>query len=203
MKIVNKTVVFVAALAAAGSLPAQNPYGYQGGPGMMNGGYGHPGMMYQGRGPGSGYGMMNDGYNGPNRVGPRYGAPDNRGWGRGMGHGPGMMGGPGMMHGPGMMGPGGAYTAERLADLKAELGIGPEQEGAWNGYAEAVQSHAAQAEAMHQSMGSRGYDPSARYGQHQAMWQSRQNVYAALQDLRAALTPQQQQRAQSLIGPGW
>lgn len=203
MKTFTKTVLLVAGLAGAGILLAQTPYGYQGGPGMMNGGYGHPGMMYQGQGPGSGYGMMNDGYGAPNGMAPGYGGPGNRGWGRGMMHGPGMMGGPGMMHGPGMMGPGGAYTAEQLAALKGELGIGPDQEGAWNAYAEAVQSHAAQAQAMHQSMWSQGYDPSARYAQHQAMWQSRQNVYNALQNLRSVLTPQQQRRAQSMLGMGW
>src|SRR5262245_30847419 len=66
----------------------------------------------------------------------------------GYGMGPGMMG-PGMhgMMGQSMMGPGmmmgyGPMVEDRLAYLKAELGITDAQTEAWNGYVNAVKARA-------------------------------------------------------------
>jgi hypothetical protein len=144
--------------------------------------------MMQGPGTMGGPGMMQ----GPGMMG-----------GPGMMQGPGMMGGPGMMQGPGMMGQQGVNPAERLAAVKTELGITADQEAAWNSYAEALQAHVAQGQTMHQSMWSgQGYDPDAHNAQHRAMWESRQQVANALQNLHSVLTPQQQQQARTLLGQG-
>ena len=75
--------------------------------------------------------------------------------GHGMMNGNGMMKGmgPGMMHGtPGR----GLADAERIDELKVELGITPAQEQAWSKYAKAVQDAAA---AMKTSR--EGVDPQA------------------------------------------
>lgn len=187
MKTITKTLVLVTGLgvglAATGVLLAHGPSGYMGGPGMMNGGYGYPGMMQQGYGNGTpmGPGMM----------------------GR-----PGMMGGPGMMQGgtmgPGMMGQWGTNPAEKLSAAKTELGITPDQEAAWDNYATALQAHIALGQASHQAMWAQrgGMQGPSGNNFHQAMWESRQKLSGALQGLRSALSPAQQQRAQSLLGPG-
>jgi hypothetical protein len=74
------------------------------------------------------------------------------------GMGPGMMMqmpmmqgmGPGSMMGMGpMMGGPGQHIEGRIAFLKAELGSTPEQEQAWNAYAEALRGSASSMQAMH------------------------------------------------------
>jgi hypothetical protein len=93
------------------------------------------------RGQGPGYGM------GPGMMGPGYGS----------GMGPGMMGsGYGM--GPGMMGRGGGpgqregYVEGRIAFLKTELKITPEQAKLWDAYADALRASAKTMAGMHAAM---------------------------------------------------
>mgnify|MGYP002712981441 CR=1 FL=1 len=201
--------------------PGMNQQGYgnpmgpgmMGGPGMMNGGYGNPNMMQQGygnqnpMGPGmmGGPDMMNGGYGNPNMMQQGYGNQNPMGPGM-MGR-PGMMRGPGMMQGgtmgPGMMGQWGINPAEKLSAVKADLAITNDQQAAWDNYAAAVQAHIALGQASHQAMWTPqgGVTGPARNNLHQAMWESRQKVNNALQNLRAVLSPAQQQKAQSLLGP--
>jgi hypothetical protein len=110
------------------------------------------------RGQGPGYGM------GPGMMGPGYGY----GYGYGYGMGPGMMGsgygmGPGMMGsgygmGPGMMGRGGGpgqregYVEGRIAFLKTELKITPDQAKLWDAYADALRASAKTMAGMHAAM---------------------------------------------------
>jgi hypothetical protein len=97
------------------------------------------------RGQGPGYGM------GPGMMGPGYG------YGYGYGMGPGMMGsGYGM--GPGMMGRGGGpgqregYVEGRIAFLKTELKITPDQAKLWDAYADALRASAKTMAGMHAAM---------------------------------------------------
>jgi hypothetical protein len=105
--------------------------------------------LAQGGGPG-GYGP--GGY-GPGGYGPGGGGP--MGFMHGQG-GYGMMGGGGPNGGYGMMGGRGGYgavdPAARLAALKTELGIRPEQTAAWDGYAKAVQDRVTQMQALRASV---------------------------------------------------
>jgi hypothetical protein len=82
---------------------------------------------------------------------PMHGGPS--------GMGPGMMlgmqGHGGMMTGVqsrGPMGGGFADPAAHLASLKTELGIGPQQEPAWDAYAKVLQDTAMAMQAQHQGM---------------------------------------------------
>lgn len=211
MKTITKTLVLVTGLgvglAATGALLAHGLNGYMGGPGMMNGGYGNPNMMQQGYGYGNhmGPGMMNRGYGNPNMMQQGFGNQNPMGPGM-MGR-PGMMGGPGMMQGgamgPGMMGQSGTNLAEKLSAVKADLALTEDQEAAWDNYAAAVQAHIAQGQASHQAMWTPqgGATGPTRNNLHQAMWESRQKVSDALQNLRSVLSPAQQQKALSLLGP--
>ncbi len=126
-----------------------------------------------------------------------------------------MMGG--AMHGPdaGMMrhhdwsysGP-----ASYLAALKADLGITPAQEPAWNDYAEAVKGMAAQMQGVHQTMyeamGSATWQE--RRDMMNRMFEVRQDafntVHSAAEKLLASLDPSQQKKAvgrlPGLVGPG-
>lgn len=202
MKTITKTLVLVTGLgvglALTGSLLAHGPGGFMGGPGggygnqQMQPGYGNPGYM-------GGPGMMHGRGMNPSMM-------QGRGMGPGMMHGNGM--GPGMMQGkgigPGMTGPMGANQVQHLEQIKATLGITADQEAAWTTYAEALQTHMAQGQATHQAMMSpqSAGNFEARNEMHKAMWESRQKVSEALQALRTALTPEQQQRALGAFGQG-
>ena len=132
-----------------------------------------------------------------------------RGYGYGPFFGPGygghhaMMGGYGTMHGAGpLAGPDAlAFTGERLARIKDALGITPQQEGAWNAYARAVQDNA---EGMTHHWQGRfdATGPQAGVTSHREHLERMDAVVDAGRDLHAALTPEQQKRARGLLGPG-
>lgn len=159
------------------------------GPGMM---MGQGGMM------GGGSGMMGSGM----------------GQGGMMGGGSGMMGS-GMMGGAcGMMMGGLAADGEldthvdgRVAFLEAELGITPDQQDVWNGYADALRSNADAMVSMHRkmrgAMGQQDGAPTARLDLHIEMMKSRLAALEALKPateaLYGALTPEQQQKANRLL----
>lgn len=132
-------------------------------------------------------------------YGPGYGP----GWG---GH-RGMMGGPGGMYGQGMgsqfmrgAGPLG-YTDQQLTQLKGELGITAEQEGAWNAYVAALQGRTELMQSHRQAMLATGpATPDQRLAFHQEGLDQMQRVITARRDLFSTLTPQQQARADSLTG---
>jgi len=137
------------------------------------------------------------------------GASAGGGFGPGWGGHRGMMGGPGGMHaglgGPGWMMGGDpvAVTDQQLSQLKTNLGITPEQEDAWNGYAEAVKGQAGLMAAHHAAMaGSTAVTPEQRQSLHQQGWTQMQAVVDATQNLYAVLTPEQQAKAGGLrLGP--
>ncbi len=123
----------------------------------------------------------------------------------------GMMRGPG----PGMMGRGGwgyADPASYLAALKADLGVTPAQEPAWNEYAETVKGVAAQMQGTHQTMyeamGSASWEE--RRDMMNRMFDARQQafntVHTAAEKLLASLDASQRSKAASrlpgLAGPG-
>ena len=98
--------------------------------------------------------------------------------------GPGCMGG--MGGGPGMMMTGASIDQfdQRLADLKTRLGITPEQESAWNAYAQAVEGKFGLMQAHHASMVTSGPpSPAQRQAFHQEGFAQMQNVLSARQDL--------------------
>jgi protein CpxP len=125
------------------------------------------------------------------------------GWG---GH-QGMMGGPGSMHGP-FGGPGqmmgadlAAYSDQRLAELKTRLGITPEQESAWDTYADAVEAKAALMTSHRSAMtGADSIGPDQRQAFHQQGLEQMQSVQDAARGLYAVLSPEQQTVAGTLIG---
>jgi hypothetical protein len=132
------------------------------------------------------------------------------GWmGQGWMPGPGWMG-PRMMMGPGWMGPmmgdPRPYIEGRLAFLKAQLGIKPAQEQAWNAYAEAYRSAAASMAAVHDQMMSGGMPatlPERMRWQEQVL-SSRLEAIKALGEaattLYNALDQDQKQRANVFLG---
>jgi len=127
-------------------------------------------------------------------FGPGYGP----GWG---GH-RGMMGGPGGFYGPGggrglmMGGYPAAYTDQQLADLKATLGITPDQEAAWNRYIDAVRGRAELMQSHRQQMFATGpLSPDQRLAFHQQGLEQLQKLTAARRDLYDTLTPQQRAAA--------
>lgn len=132
----------------------------------------------------------------------------------GMKHCPGMMG-PGMMgsgmmgQGPGMgpmMGGPGQHVEGRIAFLKAELKITPEQEKPWNAFAEAMRQESASMRAMHEQRmaGGRPATLPERMQWHQHMMAGRLEAHKALQaaavPLYDALSPEQKAIADDLIG---
>ena len=127
------------------------------------------------------------------QPGPGMPGPGGMGPGMGMGAGRGMGGGPGF--GRGINDP-----VSYLANLKAELGITPAQEAAWQTYAETVQSTASQMQAMHanmfQTMGTAS--PQDRRDMMNTMFESRQvafnTVHDAAEKLLPSLTPSRQRR---------
>ena len=133
----------------------------------------------------------------------------------------GMMRGPGMMMqmptqgmgrgcmmgtGPMMMGGPGQHIEGRLAFLKTELGITPAQEQVWNAYAEAFRASASAMQGMHEQMMSGGMPASApeRMRRHEQMMSARldalKKLNAAASPLYDALSPQQKERADALLG---
>ena len=141
-------------------------------------------------------------------IGAAGGVFAHGGYGPGWGGHHGMMGGPrgmGAYGGPGWMmgGDPAAYTDQRLTQLKTTLGITPEQEAAWNAYAEAVQARAGIRAAHHEAMFGQGtVTPEQRLGFHEQGLAQMQKVTAATRDLYAALTPEQQAKADGiLVGP--
>lgn len=114
-------------------------------------------------GPGPGHGMMGDGAGG------------------------GMMGGG---PGGGMMG-GGWTTASYLDSLKTRLGIAPQQEPAWNEYADIVRSVGEQMQALHrtmfEAMGTASWQE--RRDMMNTMFGARQQAFAAVQHAATALVP--------------
>lgn len=131
----------------------------------------------------------------------------------GMG-GPGGMGGMGMgfMGGPGMMWGGAAGSpaeavVQRLAQVKTQLAITPQQEAAWQAFATQAGEQAAQMQAMHeqqrQAIGANTPAPE-RMNQHLALMNQRfvgmQALNTAMADLYAQLTPAQRATADGLLG---
>lgn len=131
---------------------------------------------------------------GPGGFGPGGSGPTGPGFG-------GSYGGYGMMGGWG----GYADPSARLDALKAELGIKPAQQAAWDGYTKALQDSAAQMQAirtaMWQSMG------AADWQQHQALmaqaFNRRAQAFKTVQDAGAKLMAvlDDQQKA-TLATPG-
>lgn len=132
------------------------------------------------------------------------------GYGPGMGWGGqhGMMGGHGGMHGFGGSGfmRGGdpvAYADERLDALKADLGISADQENAWNAYADAVRAKAqlmvAHRQIMHSSGGPQ-LNTEQRVNMMQQGAEQMQNLAKATGDFYATLSPEQQSKADELLG---
>mgnify|MGYP001816338669 CR=1 FL=1 len=129
--------------------------------------------------------------------------------GPGWGEQTGMRGGLGRIHrpfgGPGMMGRGDPVAAaeQRLTQLKTALGITPDQELAWNGYADAVKGKAGLMASHRQAMlGTEGMVASEqRRGFRQQARAQRQQLQAASRNLYAALTPAQQARTGRFLGP--
>ena len=131
--------------------------------------------------------------------------------------GQGMMGG-GMM-GPGMMmgmGPGmmmgqedlKAMVEGRLAYVKTALGITDDQAAAWKAYEDASRADVQGMQAAHQAMMTAMQSGSAidRMHTHITMMQARLDALKALQPateaLYKALTPEQQKKADALLGMG-
>ena len=141
-------------------------------------------------------------------IGAATGVFARGGFGPGWGGHHGMMGGPGGMQGPfggpGMMTGGDpvAYADQRLTRLETTLGISPEQEGAWNAYADAVKGKAGLMAAHRQAMfGTGGVTADQRLSFHQQGLAQMQQLTAAIRDLYAVLTPEQQAKTGGLIGP--
>ena len=170
------TGVVAASLAAATALAYADPPGGFG-PGGWGGGYRGAGMMSQGGGYGPG--MM--GYGGP----------------RG-GYGPGAAAGaPCQDFGPGAAAGAGpvARTEQRLSFLKNELKITPDQESAWNAYAENAKAQASTMEAFHAQPPAAAQSPAERIEQRAERMNLRAKqttaMSAAVKELFAVLTPVQ------------
>lgn len=127
--------------------------------------------------------------------------------------GPGMMGGYGQMMGGGramMGGPRGmmfddhaAHAEQRLENFRTELNITEEQEDVWKGFADALRAQAAAMNARHQAMaGGKEFGFAERFAQMEAGAAQREAVAGAAQALYAALSPEQQARADALTAGG-
>jgi len=122
--------------------------------------------------------------------------------------GQGMMGG-GMM-GPGMMGQGDfkAMVEGRLAYVKTALSITDEQAAAWKAYEDASRANVQSMQAAHQTMITAMQSGSAidRMQAHITLMQARLDALKALKPateaLYKALTPEQQKKADTLLGMG-
>jgi len=196
MRRVSKIAIAIGAALSLGLAAANvsaNPYGY--GPGWHMGGYGPgygmgPGMM---GGYGPGYGM------GPgNGPGPGWGM---RGYGPGYGMGPQAMFG-------------GYYgnTDESLAALKTQLGITAKQDAAWQAFVKNAKQQSENRQAWFAKMQqarSAGSAPEFLAQQTEFMKQRQAELEAsaaAMKNLYAALSPQQQAIADQSFGgygPGY
>ena len=177
-----------AGLAAATALVYADPaVGF--GPGGWGGGHMGAGMMQQGGGYGPG--MM--GYGGP-RGGDGPGAAAGAPCG---GFGPGAAAGAGPV----------ARTEQRLSFLRNELKITPQQESAWNAYAEQAKAQASTMEAFHAQPPAAAQSPTERFEQHAARMNLRAKqitaMSTALKDLYAVLTPEQKAVADLNFGGRW
>ncbi|OIP09261.1 MAG: hypothetical protein COW56_06240 [Rhodocyclales bacterium CG17_big_fil_post_rev_8_21_14_2_50_68_7] len=128
------------------------------------------------------------------------------GWGGAMPMGP-MMGAQGPA-GPMMMGGPGKHAAHdpeaHLRELKAELKINAEQEGAWQAFATQANAQAATMKAMFESMRQAAGPAPERMESRVAMMKTRvagmEAMSAALKDLYAVLTPEQKAIADQRFG---
>jgi hypothetical protein len=142
-------------------------------------------------------------------YGPGYGPT--AGHGQMMG-GPGMMGGYGHMMGGGRAGMGGpqgmmfgdhaAYAEQRLENFRTQLNITPEQEAPWNAFADTLRAQATAMNARHQAMAGARPGFTEHFAHMQAGAAQMGAVAEAAQALYAALSPEQQARADSLTTGG-
>jgi len=155
---------------------------------MWGGGYG-PGMMGYGGGPRGGYGpgMMGGAARGGYGPGAGYGA------------------GPGGGFGPGAAGAGVTERMDaRLAFLKDQLKITSDQEAAWDAYAKQAKTQVETMAAFHAQGPIAAETPAERIEQHAARMKLRaqqaQAMSAAVKELFAVLTPEQQTIANQHFG---
>lgn len=178
---VGTAIVYAAPPAGYGPGSGGCAYGAGGGgygPGMMGGGYG-PGMMGNGGGPRGGYGPGQRGGNGPGMMG---------------GYGPGAAAGAGPVE----------HMDARLAFLKDQFQITPDQQAAWDAYATQAKTQAATMQAFHSQAFSAEQTPAERIEQRadRAKLRSEQMkaMSVAVKDLYAALTPEQKAVADRHFG---
>lgn len=141
-------------------------------------------------------------------IGATTGAFARGGFGPGWGGQHGMMGGPRGPHG-GFGGPGWRMSGnpvinaeQQLTELETTLGITPEQQDAWNAYADAVKAKAGLMVAHRQAMfGGAILTPEQRFMFHRQGFEQMQQLNAAAQDLYATLTPEQRARSGGLVVP--
>lgn len=109
--------------------------------------------------------------------------------------GPGYYGRMGAMHGGPMFGDPSAHAEQRLAYLKEQLRITPEQETQWQSYADSIKQQAQTMAAMHASAQGAQSTATERMDQHIAFMQLRLNnmqaVSSAARQLYEVLTPDQ------------
>lgn len=129
-------------------------------------------------------------------------------------YGPHYPGGPGYgPHGPGLHGPGMEYRAalvqagniqSRLATIKRDLAITPDQEDAWNAFSTKLTAHAESAPTLHDARWRDGTSQS--FSDHASAmathWGQRAGVHQAAQDLISVLTEAQRLKADQSFGPG-
>lgn len=136
------------------------------------------------------------------------------GWGPGHGMGWGMGGAMGMGPGGGWMtsAEAGTFVGNRLAALKSDLKITPDQEKAWNAFAAQTQQQAESMQAlrqkMHEQMASDQAGPGSdeffalRKSMLELQQSGAQARVAKVKDLYAVLTPEQKTLADQRLG-GW
>ena len=149
-----------------------------------------------GYGPGAmGYGPWGGGHAGPDMMGGGHMGPGMMGgWGPRGGFGPGA----GMMGGPV------SHQEARLAFLKSELRITPEQETAWSAYATQAKAQAAAMEAFHAQRPGAAQSAPERLDQRAEFAKQRAEqvkaMSTAVKDLYAVLTPEQKSTADRYFG---
>jgi len=196
-KILAVAIAAASLAVATAVVYADPPGGF--GSGGWGGGHMGAGMMYQGSGYGPG--MMGG-------SGPRGG------------YGPGMMGdggprggyGPGAAVGAPCEGIGGGAAAaepsarmeQRLSFLKSELKLTPDQEPAWNAYAEQVKAQLSTILAFHAQPPYAAQSLNERMDQRAERMNLRAKqvtaISAAVKDLYAVLTPEQKAVADLQFG---
>jgi Spy/CpxP family protein refolding chaperone len=122
---------------------------------------------------------------------PAYPAPWGAGPGMGQGPGSGNCMGPGRRGGMG----GVANVDANLAALKAQLGIAPHQDAAWNDYAGSLRGLAEQMQSQRQTRPCASLSGADHLACRNSVWQQRGADRAAVEQtanaLRSQLTPQQ------------